>query len=167
MVQQVSDTMSDDRPISRVIWRLESEGWSFAEHLILRSDGHLTWIVSGRNGPNAIRSEGATMAEAWTEAAEQARSPTPGSARLAPLGLPWIISQGSGRDVESAAASDHCRPAELQFGDCWMTMDDRGEQDGATPHGDKPKPKHQGRRRADDKIHRGRDHARRANPRRY
>ena len=166
MVHQVSSTMSDDRPIAGLIWGLESEGWSLAEHLIIRSDGQLTWIVSGFNGPNAIRSQGASMAEAWAGAAEQARTPRPGSARLDPPGLPWTISYGLDLDPASADSGDRPRPADLQFGRVLMAMDKSGEHDAAARPGDKLKPKHRVRRRGDGKVQRGRDLGRRANPNR-
>ena len=164
MVQRVSDAMSDDRPIAGLIRRLESEGWSLAERLIIRSDGQLTWIVSGSNGPNAIRSHGASMAEAWAGASEQARTPTPGSARLDPPGSPWIISQGL--DLTSAETGDRPRPAELQIGRFMTARDGRNQSVGAADQGDKTKAKHRGRRRAVSKVDRGKDHARRANPHR-
>ena len=34
----------------------------------------LVWVVSGSNGENRIRAEGATAAEAWQRAEEQARA---------------------------------------------------------------------------------------------
>jgi hypothetical protein len=37
------------------------------------TDGRLVWVVSGRNGENPIRAEGATSAEAWLAAVEDAR----------------------------------------------------------------------------------------------
>ena len=167
MVHPVSHAKKNDRPIAGVIWELESEGWSLAEHLIIRSDGQLTWIVSGFNGPNAIRSQGANMAEAWARAAEQARSSTSGSACLAPSRSPSILSLDPNPDRVSADVSDRLGTVEVQRGRSLMGMDHRGERDGSARPGDKPKPKHRGRRRVDGKVYRGTDHARRTNPHRY
>ena len=35
--------------------------------------GERVWVVTGRNGENLLRTEGATQAEAWHRAVEQAR----------------------------------------------------------------------------------------------
>ena len=38
------------------------------------TDGGRVWAVSGRNGENLIRAEGASEAEAWHRAVDQAQS---------------------------------------------------------------------------------------------
>jgi hypothetical protein len=45
-------------------------GWSIGSMATLQG----TWIVSGANGENVIRAEGATETEAWQRAFEQADS---------------------------------------------------------------------------------------------
>ncbi len=166
MVQRTSDVTNDDRPIAGLIWRLESEGWALAEHLIIRSDGKLNWIVSGFNGSNAIRSQGTSMAEAWMGAAKQARTRTSVLARLDPPGSPWIISYdpGSAPDTVSDEPVDHPCSVELHLDRFPMTTDRCVEREGSLPQDDKLK--HRGRRRADNKVFRGKDHARRTNPHR-
>src|SRR5436190_23983393 len=48
--------------------RLHRAGWSVGE--VATASG---WLVTGTNGENAIHARGATQAEAWWEACEQAR----------------------------------------------------------------------------------------------
>jgi hypothetical protein len=52
---------------------LKAAGWSVGETAVL-SEGRPVRHVSGRNGENALEVRGATQAEAWHQAVEQARS---------------------------------------------------------------------------------------------
>jgi hypothetical protein len=54
--------------------RLHRVGWTIGDIAFRLADGRLVWLVSGRNGENQIRAEGATSAEAWLAAAEQTKS---------------------------------------------------------------------------------------------
>jgi hypothetical protein len=49
--------------------RLRRAGWSIGE-----TGSATRWIVTGHNGENAIKAKGATQAEAWWRACEQARA---------------------------------------------------------------------------------------------
>jgi hypothetical protein len=49
--------------------RLRKAGWSVGETAFGR-----LWVVDGLNGENAIRAEGATQAEAWHRACDQAQA---------------------------------------------------------------------------------------------
>ena len=51
--------------------RLRAVGWSVGEVRLLRV-GALLWQVDGTNGENAILARGATQAEAWHSACQQA-----------------------------------------------------------------------------------------------
>ena len=42
-------------------------------HVRTTSRPDLVWLVSGTNGENQLRAEGATSAEAWLQAVEQAK----------------------------------------------------------------------------------------------
>jgi hypothetical protein len=53
--------------------RLHRAGWSIGDVGFHDGAGGLFWIVSGSNGENLIRAEGATRAGAWGRAVEQAR----------------------------------------------------------------------------------------------
>jgi hypothetical protein len=46
--------------------RLHCAGWTIGDTAFRSPDGRLVWLVSGRNGENQIRAEGATAAEAIT-----------------------------------------------------------------------------------------------------
>jgi hypothetical protein len=48
-------------------------GWTINDTAIHNAVGRLVWIAWGRNGENWVRAEGATSAEAWLAAGEQAR----------------------------------------------------------------------------------------------
>jgi hypothetical protein len=54
--------------------RLHRAGWSLGDTAFHAVGGGLVWVVSGRNGENQLRAEGAISAEAWEQAVEQARS---------------------------------------------------------------------------------------------
>ena len=67
-----------DRGMSEPRWeecydRLHGAGWSIGDAAFVGPAGRV-WVVSGHNGENLIRAEGATAAEAWGRAAEQARA---------------------------------------------------------------------------------------------
>jgi hypothetical protein len=51
--------------------RLRAAGWSVGEVRILTAEG-LAWLVCGSNGENLISARGATHAEAWHRACQQA-----------------------------------------------------------------------------------------------
>lgn len=53
--------------------RLHSAGWSVGDVAAHDGVGGLTWLVSGSNGENLIRAEGATRDGAWGRAIERAR----------------------------------------------------------------------------------------------
>jgi hypothetical protein len=53
---------------------LHQAGWTSGDTAFLGADSGIVWLVSGRNGENLIRAEGATRDEAWHRAVEQARS---------------------------------------------------------------------------------------------
>jgi hypothetical protein len=53
--------------------RLRRAGWTIGDTAFRLDDGRLVWLVSGQNGENLIRAEGATSAETWLAAVEQAR----------------------------------------------------------------------------------------------
>jgi hypothetical protein len=50
---------------------LHRSGWTIGD-TAFRGGGNLVWLVTGSNGENRIRAEGATRAEAWHRAVEQA-----------------------------------------------------------------------------------------------
>jgi hypothetical protein len=54
--------------------RLHCSGWSVGEAAFLTSDGRIMWLVSGMNGENVVQAHGATQAEAWWRAVEQAQA---------------------------------------------------------------------------------------------
>jgi hypothetical protein len=64
----------DADPIDEALDRLHRAGWSIGDVAFRDGAGGLLWIVSGSNGENLIRAEGATRSEAWIRAVEQARS---------------------------------------------------------------------------------------------
>jgi hypothetical protein len=53
--------------------RLLRSGWTVCDMAFLIG-GRFVWMVSGSNGKKQIRAEGATKAEAWWQAVEQARA---------------------------------------------------------------------------------------------
>ncbi len=53
--------------------RLQRAGWSVGEVRVLTGAGP-RWLVSGANGGNIIEARGATQAEAWYLACQQAES---------------------------------------------------------------------------------------------
>jgi hypothetical protein len=53
---------------------LHRAGWSVGEITVLMADGRPAVLGTGQNGENLINAEGATAAEAWWRAVEQARS---------------------------------------------------------------------------------------------
>jgi hypothetical protein len=52
---------------------LKRAGWSIGDAAFVGASGERVWVVSGRNGENLIRAEGATQDEAWRLALERAR----------------------------------------------------------------------------------------------
>jgi hypothetical protein len=58
---------SSDDPLAL----LHRSGWSIGDTAFQVGDV-LVWLVTGSNGENMIRAEGATRAEAWHRAVEQA-----------------------------------------------------------------------------------------------
>jgi hypothetical protein len=54
---------------------LRRAGWTIGDTAFRLDDGRLVWLFSGQNGENLIRAEGATSAQAWLAAVEQARLP--------------------------------------------------------------------------------------------
>jgi hypothetical protein len=52
--------------------RLHRAGWSVGDVAGITRAGRKLWLVTGTNGENEIRSEGATQNEAWSRACEQA-----------------------------------------------------------------------------------------------
>ena len=55
--------------------RLHRAGWTVGECAVLGAGGREVWRVSRRNGENFIEAAGATQAEAWHRACQQAESP--------------------------------------------------------------------------------------------
>jgi hypothetical protein len=53
--------------------RLHRAGWSVGEASFLTPAGEV-WQVSGSNGENLLRARGATQAEAWWNACQQAET---------------------------------------------------------------------------------------------
>jgi hypothetical protein len=53
--------------------RLKRAGWSVGDVLILTPTG-AAWLVTGANGENVLESRGATQAEAWHQACQQAEA---------------------------------------------------------------------------------------------
>lgn len=66
--------MDDHDEVAEAVVALKRAGWSIGDAALAGLDGRRTWIVSGSNGENLIRAEGATEAEAWRQALEQARA---------------------------------------------------------------------------------------------
>jgi len=59
---------------AEALQHLHSAGWSIGSAAFAAVAGGLVWVVSGKNGENFIRTEGATDADAWRGAVGQARS---------------------------------------------------------------------------------------------
>lgn len=59
--------------IPDMIRALNRAGWSIGVAGFVQCGPRLSWTVSGVNGENRIVAEGATEAEAWRAACEQAR----------------------------------------------------------------------------------------------
>ncbi len=53
--------------------RLHRAGWSVGDVRLLGTGGP-RWLVTGHNGENALSARGATQAEAWHRACEQAEA---------------------------------------------------------------------------------------------
>ena len=53
---------------------LHRAGWTIGDAAFGGIGPGLVWLVSGSNGENLIRAQGATRDEAWDRAVEQARS---------------------------------------------------------------------------------------------
>ena len=53
--------------------RLHRAGWSVGDVRVLTVAGP-SWLVSGTNGENEVRARGATQAEAWHRACQQAEA---------------------------------------------------------------------------------------------
>ena len=53
--------------------RLHRAGWSVGDVRVLTPAGP-AWLVTGANGENVIEARGATQAEAWYRACQQAES---------------------------------------------------------------------------------------------
>jgi hypothetical protein len=51
--------------------RLQRSGWSVGDVAVYTAEGP-RWLVTGTNGENHIEARGATQAEAWRRACEQA-----------------------------------------------------------------------------------------------
>ncbi|SIN69983.1 hypothetical protein SAMN05444166_0224 [Singulisphaera sp. GP187] len=59
--------------VAEAIIALKRAGWSIGDAAFVGESGERVWVVSGYNGENLIRADGATQAEAWHRAIEQAR----------------------------------------------------------------------------------------------
>jgi hypothetical protein len=59
--------------VAEAIIALNRAGWSIGDAAFVGASGERVWIVSGRNGENLIRAEGATEAEPWRRAVARAR----------------------------------------------------------------------------------------------
>ena len=59
--------------VAEFITALKRAGWSVGDAAFVGTSGELVWVVTGHNGENLIRAEGATQGEAWRRAVEQAR----------------------------------------------------------------------------------------------
>jgi hypothetical protein len=66
--------MAEADDIAEALELLHRTGWSVGVAGLATGAGRIVWVVSGHNGENLIRAEGATEAEAWRGAVEQARS---------------------------------------------------------------------------------------------
>jgi hypothetical protein len=66
--------MADDDPTADCLAALHRAGWNIGDTALLTDSGGLVWVVSGSNGENLIRAEGATPAAACRAACDQART---------------------------------------------------------------------------------------------
>lgn len=67
--------MQAPNPTDDAVDQLHRAGWNIGSAAFTDRAGEgLAWIVSGSNGENRIRAEGATAAEAWAAALQQAGS---------------------------------------------------------------------------------------------
>ncbi len=66
-------SVDDPSGITATLATLHRAGWSIGDTASRGEDGQLVWLVSGSNGENLIRAEGATSAAAWSRALDQAR----------------------------------------------------------------------------------------------
>jgi hypothetical protein len=57
-----------------IVDALHRAGWSIGLTAFHSTAGGFVWVVSGHNGENLIRAEGATKAAAWWSALDQARA---------------------------------------------------------------------------------------------
>jgi hypothetical protein len=62
-----------EEDVAEVIIALKRAGWSVGDAAFVGELDELVWVVTGHNGENLIRAEGATQGEAWRRAVEQAR----------------------------------------------------------------------------------------------
>ena len=65
--------MASFRTVDESFARLRRAGWSVGDVRLLTADGP-AWVVSGHNGENAVSARGATQAEAWHRACQQAEA---------------------------------------------------------------------------------------------
>jgi hypothetical protein len=79
----------DDEAITNALDQLHRAGWSIGSTAFGSTAGGLVWVVSGVNGENGIRAEGATEGEAWRGPLEQART-------LGMLGASSRVDPGGG-----------------------------------------------------------------------
>jgi len=70
----VGHAVSPCAPRADAIDQLHASGWSVGDTAFVGEGGSLVWVVTGHNGENVIRAEGATYREAWAAAVEQARA---------------------------------------------------------------------------------------------
>jgi hypothetical protein len=72
--------MTDAADSADFYTRLRRAGWSIGSAAFHAASG-LVWVVTGSNGENVIRAEGATDTEAWWRACQKAASMLLGSTR--------------------------------------------------------------------------------------
>ena len=68
------DTLEHHSSFGDALGQLHRAGWSIGSTAFAGEGRGLVWLVTGLNGENVIRAEGATEAEAWVEAVGQARA---------------------------------------------------------------------------------------------
>ncbi len=73
-VSEVKRREDQSSELDRIVRRLHLAGWSCGGVVVRAADGSPAWLVTGTNGENLIRAEGATQAEVWRLALEQARA---------------------------------------------------------------------------------------------
>jgi hypothetical protein len=86
-------SLQDDQgdEIADVLDQLHAGGWNVGDTAFFDvEDGGQVWVVTGSNGENMIRAEGATCAEAWRHTLNRASAVgrLPGWPRPAPAALP-------------------------------------------------------------------------------